>query len=249
VGKGDDSGGGGMRGSDADDRPVEERKFTKKVDISTRTSIDEAALTRSEAVRIEAQEAAARLGLDASTRALNSALDRLDKKDQQLADANATIARLLTEAAQAQGKKQKTKVAKLKAKVKLHAIDQRTVVIKHAITQLAPSAMHFAPKLALLADKYLPTVLAAAKGGDSTPAAAAIRLFVLLNDPDPESDGAQLLAALRVNAGAADWALIQQGLAEIAASSPMALAAMSQRSYVAAEGASGANGASHAGGN
>lgn len=231
MGKSDDS--GGMRGSDAEDRPPpEDRKIRKDVRISTNTTVDEASVLRAEGTRAELIEASARLGLDASTRAFNSSLDRLTATQEQLGKANAEIGRLQTELGKAQWKSGKKKVAKIKAETKRHEIDQRTAVIKHAITTLAPGAMHLAPKLALLADKYLPTVLSAARSGDSTPAAAAIRLFAEINDPDPESAGAQCLETLQLLAGPADWAFIQQGLAELAASSPAAVAAASAPSYV-----------------
>jgi hypothetical protein len=245
MGKHDGEGGGGMRGSDADPAPPPvDHRVRKDVRISTTTNVDEAAHLRAQGFVNEQDAAAARHGLNSAVDALGKSFGWLEGTQVRLLAANATIADLQAENARLRTKSKKHKATKEKEKTKRHKIDQRASVLKHAVTQLAPGVLHLAPKVALLADRLLPSVLSAAANGDATPAAAATRLFVELNDPDPESVGAQTLETLRLLAGEQDWALIQQGLAELAASSPAARAAAAAPSYVAA--ASASNGAAHA---
>lgn len=223
--------GGGMRGSDAAGRSPGRTDHTvrKETRITAHTTTDEAQITRAEAYALEQREAAARLGLSSSTDALTKALERNERISGLLEKSQEKILELSVKLAEASGskgngKKQKRQIA-ADTKVRLHAIDARHASIRQAVISFAPIALPLAPHVKLLADRYFPTILAAAKSGDQSPQAALIRLFVKLQDPEEESDGHQVLLCMQRLAnegGPEDWSLIEQALVALAAQSPAA---------------------------
>jgi len=200
-------------------------KTERVVKDEVRRTVDDAALLREGGKAYEAGAASNRQSLDATQSALVASYARIDTLTSKLEASEAERVKLLEKLAEEKAKDRKTKKKERQLELKKEKVKTQGKVLESLIKSAGPLMPAVAPRLMLLADKYLPQLVDIPADGDRSPRAALMRLIAKIYDPNPEEAGPEVLQCLQDLAGPDDWHLVQIALWELANAPPAEAAA------------------------